>query len=40
MGARGEVRWLDAEQQGSWRAYVMGTELLTHQLDRELREEH
>jgi DNA-binding MarR family transcriptional regulator len=40
MGSRGEVRWLDAEQQASWRAYVMGTELLQHQLDRELREEH
>ena len=40
MGSRGEVHWLDAEQQGSWRAYVMGTELLQHQLDRELREEH
>ena len=40
MGARGEVRWLDAAQQASWRAYVMGTELLQHQLDRELREEH
>jgi len=40
MGSRGEVRWLDSEQQRSWRAYVMGTELLQHQLDRELREEH
>ena len=34
------MQWLDAEQQASWRAYVMGTELLQHQLDRELREEH
>jgi DNA-binding MarR family transcriptional regulator len=40
MGSREEVRWLDSEEQGSWRAYVMGTELLQHQLDRELREEH
>ncbi len=40
MGSRGNVQWLDAEQQASWRAYVMGTELLQHQLDRELREEH
>ena len=40
MGSRGEIRWLDSEQQASWRAYVMGTELLQHQLDRELREEH
>ncbi len=34
------MQWLDAEEQASWRAYVMGTELLKHQLDRELREEH
>jgi len=34
------VRWLNSEQQKSWRAYIMGTELLQHQLDRELREEH
>jgi len=39
-GGRDEVRWLDSEQQASWRAYVMGTELLQHQLDRELREDH
>jgi DNA-binding MarR family transcriptional regulator len=40
MGTGSEVRWLDAEQQQAWRAYIMGTELLQHQLDRELREEH
>lgn len=40
MGSGSEVHWLDAEQQASWRAYIMGTELLQHQLDRELREEH
>jgi DNA-binding MarR family transcriptional regulator len=40
MGSGSEVHWLDAEQQSSWRAYIMGTELLQHQLDRELREEH
>jgi DNA-binding MarR family transcriptional regulator len=40
MGSGSEVRWLDTEQQQSWRAYIMGTELLQHQLDRELREEH
>jgi DNA-binding MarR family transcriptional regulator len=40
MGSGSEIRWLDAEQQASWRAYIMGTELLQHQLDRELREEH
>jgi DNA-binding MarR family transcriptional regulator len=40
MGSGSEIRWLDGEQQASWRAYIMGTELLQHQLDRELREEH
>jgi DNA-binding MarR family transcriptional regulator len=40
MGNGSDLRWLDAEQQQSWRAYIMGTELLQHQLDRELREEH
>jgi DNA-binding MarR family transcriptional regulator len=35
-----DVRWLDEDQQHAWRAYIMGTELLQHQLDRELREEH
>ena len=40
MASRNDVRWLDGDQQQSWRAYIMGTELLQHQLDRELREEH
>lgn len=40
MGTREEVHWLGGEQQRSWRAYIMGTELLLHRLDRELREEH
>src|SRR6476469_1992391 len=40
MGNGDEVRWLSSEQQQAWRAYIMGTELLQHQLDRELREEH
>ena len=40
MGNGDEVRWLSSEQQQSWRAYIMGTELLQHQLDHELREEH
>jgi DNA-binding MarR family transcriptional regulator len=35
-----EVNWLTTEQQRSWRAYIMGTELLQHRLDHELREEH
>ena len=40
MASRNEVRWLTSDQQKAWRAYIMGTELLQHQLDRELREEH
>jgi DNA-binding MarR family transcriptional regulator len=40
MNSRNDVDWLDSEQQRSWRAYLMGTELLQHQLDRELRDEH
>jgi DNA-binding MarR family transcriptional regulator len=40
MPSAEKINWLDAEQQAVWRAYVMGTELLQHQLDRELREEH
>ena len=40
MGSRREVQWLDTEQQKSWRAFIMGSELLNHQLDRELRDEH
>lgn len=35
-----DVRWLTSEQQATWRAYILGAELLQHQLDRELREEH
>ena len=40
MASRNDVRWLTGDQQKAWRAYIMGTELLLHQLDRELREEH
>jgi DNA-binding MarR family transcriptional regulator len=40
MGAGEETRWLTGDEQRSWRAYILGTELLQHQLDRELREEH
>ena len=35
-----ETRWLDAEQQRSWRAYLVGTTLLMDRLDRDLREQH
>ncbi|HET8603310.1 MAG TPA: MarR family transcriptional regulator [Marmoricola sp.] len=31
-------RWLDAGQQGAWRAYIMGTTLLLDRLDRDLRQ--
>jgi DNA-binding MarR family transcriptional regulator len=35
-----ETRWLDADQQASWRAFIVGSTLLTDTLDRELRQEH
>jgi DNA-binding MarR family transcriptional regulator len=35
-----ETRWLDAEQQVNWRAYLVGSTLLTDTLDRELRAAH
>jgi DNA-binding MarR family transcriptional regulator len=35
-----ETRWLDAEQQDSWRAFIVGSTLLMDTLDRELRQEH
>jgi DNA-binding MarR family transcriptional regulator len=31
-----EPRWLDAEQQAAWRAYVDGTRMLFAELDRQL----
>lgn len=34
------TRWLDADQQRSWRAYLVGTTLLMDRLDRDLREHH
>lgn len=34
------TRWLDDEQQRSWRAYLVGTTLLMDRLDRDLRELH
>lgn len=33
-----EPNWLDADQERSWRAFVLGTTLLFEQLDRDLRE--
>lgn len=35
-----ETRWLDRDQQRSWRAYLVGTTLLMDRLDRDLRETH
>lgn len=35
-----ETKWLDGEQQRSWRAYLVGTTLLMDRLDRDLREHH
>ena len=32
--------WLDDAQQRAWRAYLVGTTLLTERLDRDLRERH
>jgi DNA-binding MarR family transcriptional regulator len=34
------ARWLDADQQKSWRALIMGTTLLMDRLNDELRERH
>ncbi len=35
-----EPRWLDADQQRSWRALVLGTTLLFDRLDDDLRRHH
>lgn len=32
-----EPRWLDAEQQRTWRAFLLGTTLLSDRLDEDLR---
>jgi len=41
MDARADIApWLDAQQQRSWRSYLVGTALLTERLDRDLRENH
>ena len=34
------TRWLPADQQRAWRAYLVGTTLLMERLDRDLREQH
>jgi DNA-binding MarR family transcriptional regulator len=35
-----EPRWLDAEQQRAWRAFVLGSTLLFDRLDDDLRRNH
>jgi DNA-binding MarR family transcriptional regulator len=39
-GTERATRWLDQDQQRSWRAYIMGSTLLMDRLDRELRQGH
>lgn len=34
------TRWLDADQQQNWRAFIVGSTLLMDTLDRELRQAH
>lgn len=36
--ASGDTEWLDADQQHSWRAFLLGTTLLTERLGEELEE--
>ncbi|MCU1614005.1 MAG: transcriptional regulator, MarR family [Frankiales bacterium] len=38
-GAAGEPRWLDAEEQKAWRAWLYSSMLLQDRLDRELTQE-
>jgi DNA-binding MarR family transcriptional regulator len=35
-----DAQWLDADEQRSWRAYLVGTTLLMDRLDRDLRDQH
>jgi DNA-binding MarR family transcriptional regulator len=37
MGTAEEVRWLDADEQHAWRAYLLGVRRLERALDRDLR---
>jgi DNA-binding MarR family transcriptional regulator len=39
LGFVGEIRWLDDEEQRTWRAFLSATRLLWAQLDRELQAE-
>ncbi|CAN5841900.1 MarR family transcriptional regulator [soil metagenome] len=38
MSDTGTARWLDGDQQASWRAFLSGTTRLFERLDRQLRE--
>lgn len=40
MDTTNDTPWLSAEQQVSWRDFMVGTTALTDQLDRDLRQEH
>ncbi|MGJ9421755.1 MarR family winged helix-turn-helix transcriptional regulator [Aeromicrobium sp. CF3.5] len=40
MDSTTDTPWLSADQQVSWRDYMVGTTALTDQLDRELRAAH
>lgn len=40
MTVNAATRWLDEQQQRTWRAYLVGTTLLMDRLDRDLREQH
>jgi DNA-binding MarR family transcriptional regulator len=35
-----QTRWLDGEEQRSWRSFITGVTALFEKLDRELRDEH
>jgi DNA-binding MarR family transcriptional regulator len=35
-----DVRWLSDDEQRAWRAFLAGSQLLMHQLGRELQHEH
>ncbi len=37
MDTTSDVRWLDAEEQHAWRAYLLGVRRLERALDRDLR---
>lgn len=40
VAPRHEPRWLDQDQQRTWRAFLLGTTLLLDRLDEDLRRDH